>query len=79
MDRPEIFWPCRIFFEAGKARTGLVVLMLQASLIGWPLAVRMARRFMKPREVTAMLDAFSRRYAQRQNLPMKAFRARKAA
>jgi len=71
--------PFRVFFEAGLIGQGILVLLLQLSLVFWPLAVRRARHFQECAGVQRLLDAFSQSHHARSGPyaePVKRFRQR---
>ena len=57
-----VFLPCRTFFAAGLYGRAILVLLLQLSLIFWPIAIRLARNFNEARGVQNLLNEFSYRY-----------------
>jgi hypothetical protein len=68
-----LFWPCGVFYAAGEPAKGFGVLMMQLSLVLWPVAVRAAREFTEARGVQAMLTEFSQEYQAPEKLPQKRF------
>ncbi len=42
--KPSAMFPSGVFFSAGRSLAGIAALLMQISLILWPLAVRWARR-----------------------------------
>ncbi len=54
--------PCVTFFSAGKPGAGLATLGMQASLVLWPMAYRMAREFNESSAVDEMLSQLSVTY-----------------
>ncbi len=70
-----IWQPHRRFFEAGQHGNGVLVIILQFSLIFWPLAIKMARRFEEDLRVQDMLNSFAQANQDRFPLrPSKRFR-----
>jgi hypothetical protein len=55
--------PFRRFFAAGMYGRGALVLLLQMSLVFWPLALRMARQHEEARGVQKVLDQLAAKYA----------------
>jgi hypothetical protein len=67
--------PCASFFAAGRTGRGIVTLLMQLSLIFWPVAASWARELSGRAEVNRMLAQFAEThrvdpYAQ----PVKKFR-----
>lgn len=54
--------PCATFFAAGRTGGGLLALLLQISLVGWPLAYRMARQIGDDHAVERKLSELSAAY-----------------
>ncbi len=54
--------PCVTFFSAGRIADGAANLLMQLSLVAWPLAVHWARQFNEQRYVNRMLNEFSAAY-----------------
>jgi len=54
--------PCATFFAAGRVGGGVLALLLQISLVGWPLAYRMARRSGDDHAVARKLSELSAAY-----------------
>jgi hypothetical protein len=54
--------PCVTFFAAGRVATGVGTLLMQATLVLWPVAVRMARDFSEGHAVDRMLNQLSTTY-----------------
>ena len=72
-----VFRPYRTFLAAGLWGRAILVLLLQLSLIFWPLAVRMARNFSDARGVQNLLNEFSHDYyvpGDYRDAPVKRFR-----
>lgn len=63
MARKSSIWqPYRGFFEAGRIGTGFLVLLMQLSLVFWPLAIRLSRQLDEERNVQHMLNAIAQDY-----------------
>jgi len=54
--------PCTRFFSAGRPLSGLVNLLMQVTLVLWPLAVHSARKFHEERVVNRLLHEFGDTY-----------------
>jgi len=61
-EKVNVLLPSITFFSAGRIAEGAANLALQASLIGWPLAVHWARQFHEARYVNGMLKKFADAY-----------------
>ncbi len=57
-----IFCPFYVFFVKGRYWLGLGVLLLQVSLIFWPMAARIARRHVEAQSVQRVLNELSDAY-----------------
>lgn len=71
------FLPCSAFFNEGRFFVGLVVLLMQVSLVFWPLAIRWARNLHERSGVERMLYELSETHrlpADPYAAPMKRFR-----
>jgi hypothetical protein len=69
--------PCVAFFRAGRVVPGIGVLLLQLSLIFWPVANRMARELNERSGVERLLAELSERHrppADHYAKPKKRFR-----
>ena len=53
------FLPCAVFFANGRAAGGVVALLMQASIVFWPVASRWAFQLKERRSVEALLDDLS--------------------
>jgi hypothetical protein len=53
------FFPCAIFFDEGRPVMGCVTLLLQASLIFWPMASRLAREATERTGIEKLLNELS--------------------
>lgn len=60
--------PCAVYFRAGCLRAGIAALLLQLTLICWPMAVSRAKIFCRQAAVDDALKEYSKKYA----LPMHA-------
>ena len=54
--------PCLTFFVAGRVMSGLLVLLMQASLVLWPLAIRMAHQLNESSAIDRILNELSAAY-----------------
>jgi hypothetical protein len=61
--RADRLLPFERFFAAGFYGRGALVLLLQLSLVFWPLAIRMARQFEEARGVQKFLDQLAAQYS----------------
>lgn len=52
-----VFLPCATFFSAGRMADGLVNLLMQATLVCWPLAAHRAARFRARQNVSRILGS----------------------
>jgi hypothetical protein len=73
----DIWFPCGSFFATGRYVAGIIALLLQLTLVMWPLAVKWARGQHEQTNIERMLAALSEThrvpvdpYAQ----PLKTFR-----
>jgi hypothetical protein len=57
-----MFRPFERFFATGRYGRGALVLLLQISVVFWPLAIKMARQYEEARGVQKFLDELSARY-----------------
>jgi hypothetical protein len=55
----DVWFPCGSFFAAGRYGAGFIALMLQLSLILWPLAIKWARGQHEQTQIERMLTALS--------------------
>jgi len=62
INRARMLRPYGSFFAAGQYGRGSWVMVLQLTLVFWPLAVKMARNFDEARSVQEFLDTLSARY-----------------
>jgi hypothetical protein len=53
------FFPCATFFGEGRTAMGVLVLLLQATLVFWPLAARLARRETERTGIEELLNELS--------------------
>jgi hypothetical protein len=77
-DMPKyVAWlPCRLFFAAGRPKLGVIALLMQLSLVLWPLASDWARQFARDSDLEKRLDELVRDYrlpADHPHLPKKRF------
>ena len=75
--RPNSLFPCAVFFAAGQTGTGLLTLLMQLSLVFWPTASGMARKFVESSGRQRMLQELSERHrrpADPYTDPVKKFR-----
>ena len=63
MTRADRLLPFERFFAAGLYWRGSWVLLLQLSLVFWPLAIRMARQYEEARGVQKYLDQLAAQYS----------------
>jgi hypothetical protein len=80
--RVNIFFPSGGFFGAGQSGRGVLLLLLQASLIFWPMAVRIARAQADHAGTQRMLDELARSHQPALGMsgaPAKRFRPRNVA
>jgi hypothetical protein len=75
--RSDVWLPCASFFSTGRVVLGLLALVMQVSLVFWPLATKWARGMVDQSNIERMLAELSEAnrvpvdpYAQ----PMKRFR-----
>jgi hypothetical protein len=54
--------PCLTFFAAGRVVPGLLTLLMQMTVLFWPVAARMAREFDEARGLERMLSEISQSY-----------------
>jgi hypothetical protein len=57
-----ILLPCVTFFSAGRGAAGLLNLLMQATIVLWPLAYIWARHFNRADGVRRVLTDFSQTY-----------------
>jgi hypothetical protein len=71
------YLPCAVFFRAGRVLAGIGVLLMQLSLVLWPVASRMARGLNEQSGVERLLAELSERHrlpADPYAKPQKRFR-----
>ncbi len=76
-DWSQTYLPCAVFFRAGRVFSGIGVLLLQLSLVFWPVASRMARGMNEQSGVERLLAELSERHrlpADPYGKPAKRFR-----
>jgi len=54
--------PCATFFSAGRTKAGILALLLQLSLVFWPVAVKQARICRKQMAIASKLAEYSSKY-----------------
>ncbi len=76
--KTSILFPCARAFAAGLYGRGLMLLAMQASLVLWPAAAQMARKFDEAEGVQSLLDTLSEQHrrAAPAGMPQKRFRAK---
>jgi hypothetical protein len=57
-----VLLPCATFFAAGKGLAGAIALLMQASVVLWPVAYRMARQLNEADAVDRKLSELSSTY-----------------
>jgi hypothetical protein len=58
----QTYLPCAVFFRAGRILPGIGVLLMQISLVFWPMASRMARGMNEQSAVERLLAELSERH-----------------
>ncbi len=59
----DVAWlPCRLFFSAGRTKLGVITLLMQLSLVLWPLASDWARQFARDTDLEKRLDELVKDY-----------------
>ena len=53
------YFPCGVFFSQGRPLAGVIALMLQATLIFWPVAARWATLFCERSGIERLLGELS--------------------
>ncbi len=53
------FLPCAVFFANGRAVGGVVALLMQATVVLWPVASRWALQLEERKGIEALLDELS--------------------
>jgi hypothetical protein len=74
---PILVLPCTVFFAERRFAAGIVVLLMQMSLLLWPWAVRRARQLRERANVERVLAQLSETHrapVDPHALPMKRFR-----
>ncbi len=74
-----VLFPSGIFFGAGQPGRGMLVLLMQVTLIFWPMAVRIARAQIDHAGTQRMLDELARSHQPALGMsgaPAKRFRPR---
>jgi len=73
---PVLWFPAGRFFMEGRFGFALVLTLLQATIVFWPLALSLARRHMERRGVERLLAelAAAHRPTFEDAMPMKSFR-----
>jgi hypothetical protein len=66
--------PCLTFFAAGRLARGLLILLMQVTVLFWPTAARMAREFDEARLLDRMLTEISQSYKLPDSLHARARR-----
>jgi hypothetical protein len=56
------YFPCAVFFRSGRTGLGIAVLLLQATLVFWPMASRLAREYREQSGMQVLLHEFSEKY-----------------
>jgi len=72
------WFPCRLFFAAGRMKLGIIALLMQMSLVFWPMASDWARQFSRDADLEKRLDELVRDYrlpVTEDRLPKKRFAA----
>jgi len=54
--------PCSLFFAAGRTMLGITVLLMQLSVVLWPVASSWARQFVRETQMEKRLDELVRDY-----------------
>ncbi len=70
--RKNALLPCMPFFAAGRAASGVLNLLLQCSILFWPLAIYQAHRFTEQQGALLLLREFSAIYGLKSPLPPRA-------
>ncbi len=74
-DEISILFPSKSFFAAGQYAQAAALVLLQLTIVLWPVSVRLARNHAEARGAQRLLDDMSRRYAATGNRAMKRFRS----
>ncbi len=53
------FLPCAVFFANGRVASGVIALLMQATLVLWPVASRWAFQLQERQGIEALLDELS--------------------
>jgi hypothetical protein len=61
-ERVNALLPCVTFFAAGRRVEGFVNLLMQVTLVLWPVAVQWARQIQEARVINRLLDEFADAY-----------------
>jgi len=70
--RKNALLPCMPFFVQGRAASGIINLLLQCSILFWPLAIYQAHRFTERQGALLLLKEFSAAYGIKSPLPPRA-------
>jgi hypothetical protein len=54
--------PCMVFFKAGKTGAGIATLLMQLSILLWPVAIAMARAARKQSAIETILADYATQY-----------------
>ncbi len=54
--------PCTVFFKAGKTGAGIATLLMQLSILFWPVAIAMARTARKQSAIETILADYAAQY-----------------
>lgn len=71
------FFPCATFFTNGQTSSGCIALLMQATLVLWPVASRWAHEALERKGIETLLNELSEIHAlavDPYSLPAKKFR-----